>query len=643
MSLYWKLTAVIVPLVFVIFLPLTLLIMGENSSNYLAEQLAIEDQNDANTTASHLNQLDFSPAELETYLKSKADLGVYRSIRLLSPVPGAPPLFERVSTVAETSYPAVLKTWFPIESRPGQAKIEPNFRRVGTLEIQRYDDIAYGELWKTAGNMLWALAVATAIAGLLGFFMMRSVLSPLKSVVAQAKAIGERRFTTLDEPSTKEFAAVTRAMNELAHRVREMLEKESKRLIRQREAADIERGTGLLMRDPFMSRLRAKLESEDADASGTVALLRLGDLARLNQRFGRQTMDTVLKDIGSVIKRLNISQPDWVSGRLNGSDFCLIAPRETEPKNTAETLQRVIREVLREHDMLEVTPLPASCIHYAAGDTVGSLMSALDGALAMSDEQGQSEIAIASKEGGSTVPPREQGNHWRAQLMAAIEEKQLLTVTFPVITPEGRLIHHEGMLRIRVNGQLRSAGEFMPWVHRFDLSREIDQAATLLALKNIEKTNEPSCANLTGTAVTDTQFAAWLEHTLQKYKSAAPNLSLEISEATAYAYSDNFRNLAKCAHNHGAKIGVEHMGYRISDIGKLGDLGMDYIKIDSLFTRDVDTNPGNAALLRTYISIAQSLGLSCIAEGISNNAELAAVTELGVAGVCGRGVEYRGR
>jgi EAL domain-containing protein (putative c-di-GMP-specific phosphodiesterase class I) len=85
------------------------------------------------------------------------------------------------------------------------------------------------------------------------------------------------------------------------------------------------------------------------------------------------------------------------------------------------------------------------------------------------------------------------------------------------------------------------------------------------------------------------------------------------------------------------------MGYRISDIGKLGDLGMDYIKIDSLFTRDVDTNPGNAALLRTYISIAQSLGLPCIAEGISNSAELAAVTELGVAGVCGRGVEYRGR
>ena len=76
MSLYWKLTAVIVPLVFVIFLPLTLFIMGENSSNYLAEQLAIEDQNDANRTASHLNQLDLPPAELETYLAVKADQGL---------------------------------------------------------------------------------------------------------------------------------------------------------------------------------------------------------------------------------------------------------------------------------------------------------------------------------------------------------------------------------------------------------------------------------------------------------------------------------------------------------------------------------------------------------------------------------------
>ena len=96
----------------------------------------------------------------------------------------------------------------------------------------------------------------------------------------------------------------------------------------------------------------------------------------------------------------------------------MIAPKETDPKNTAETLQRIVREVLNENDMADLAVLPASSISYSAGDTIGSLMTALDGALAMSDEQGQSEVAVASKEGGSAVPSREQGKQWRAQLMA---------------------------------------------------------------------------------------------------------------------------------------------------------------------------------------------------------------------------------
>ena len=82
------------------------------------------------------------------------------------------------------------------------------------------------------------------------------------------------------------------------------------------------------------------------------------------------------------------------------------------------------------------------------------------------------------------------------------------------------------------------------------------------------------------------------------------------------------------------------MGYRISDIVKLGDLGMDYIKMDSLFSRDINNSPGNAALMRTYINIAQSLGLPCIAEVINSADALSAVFELCVSGACGQGVQY---
>ena len=134
-----------------------------------------------------------------------------------------------------------------------------------------------------------------------------------------------------------------------------------------------------------------------------------------------------------------------------------------------------------------------------------------------------------------------------------------------------------------------------------------------------------------------------LEQFLQRHQTAAGQLSIEVGEAAAFAHPSQFQDLVKRAHGLQVTVGIEHMGYRISDIGKLGDMGMDYIKVDSLFSRDLANNPGNAALLRTYVGIAQSLGVPCIAEGINNNAELQAVYELGASGACGRGVEYRGR
>ena len=175
------------------------------------------------------------------------------------------------------------------------------------------------------------------------------------------------------------------------------------------------------------------------------------------------------------------------------------------------------------------------------------------------------------------------------------------------------------------------------------LDRAVPVPSILLAIENIIQTGENSCANLTASAVSDTSFAAWLEQIQQKHQTAAGQLSIEVGEAAAFAHPVQFQDLVKRAHGLNVTVGIEHMGYRISDIGKLGDMGMDYIKIDSLFSRDLANNPGNAALLRTYVGIAQSLGVPCIAEGINNNAELQAVYELGASGACGRGVEYRGR
>ena len=636
MSLYKQLWIAIALLLLVVF-GITFTINGVSSSRYLEQQLSLKNTDDATALALSLSQQELDPVVLELQLAAKLDQGSYEYIEFRDP--NGKVTFSRSSAPNNTDTPNWIRELFPIHSLPGVAEVTNGWNQVGTITLKSHDGFAYSELWAGFKRTLIALLLAIVIAGVGGTLLLRLILNPLKQVVSQAQAIGQRRFVTLPEPFTTEFAEVTRSMNELARRVKDMLSRESQRLARQREASELDPNTGILQREPFMARLRAKLESEGADANGSVALIRLANLARMNQTYGRQPMDTVLKELGQALRRLTVTENEWIVGRLNGSDFCLIAPGENHPKRVGEALQRILHEVLREHAMAEKTTLPTTCVEYASGDSVGKVMTSLDGALLAADEQGDSPVTIASRGSGNPVPAREQADMWRKELTSALHDKRLLIETYPVMDNHDQLIHDEGMVRIRVGDAIRSAGEFMPWVHRLDLGADVDRAVIELAAEHIARSGKPTAANLTASALTDPTFANWFDEFMAKQPDVAKQLSIEIGEAPAYTHADGFRRLSHRARALDVKIGIEHVGYRISDIGKLSDLGVDYIKIDGLFVRGIEGNAGNAALFRTYANIAQSLGLSCIAEGVSNDSDRTVVFELGATGVCGPGIK----
>lgn len=636
MSLYKQLWLAVATLMLTVF-ALTFAINASSTSDYLEQQLSVKNNDDAQALALSLSQQTLDPVSLEIQLSARLDLADYEWIQLRAT--DGTMLFNRTNENPPSEVPEWFRNLFDIQAIAGSAKISNGWNQVGTLSLKSFEDFAYDELWAGAQRTLIALVTAVVVAGVVGSFLLRMILAPLQQVVAQAKAIGDRRFISVDEPRTLEFAEVTRSMNELSRRVKEMLQREAQRLERQREASDIDPVSGMMLRRPVLARLRVHLDSNGPDASGCVALLRLNDLLRMNQLYGRQTMDTVLRDMGTSLKQLTVAEEDWSVGRLNGSDYCIVAPRERNAKALGEQVQQAVREVLQRHEMEDKTKLPTSCIEYASGDTLSEVMTALDGALLSADRQQGSPVTVASRRSTSAVPLREQSELWRRRLMATLEEKKLELAVYPVLGANGQLLHQEGVIRAYVDGQSIRAGEFMPWVYRLDLSSEVDRAVVTAALKTLSGQNRHLHIHLSSTSLTDLTFSIWLEDQLVANADLARKLSLEVSEAVAFSHPEGFQRLLQHSRPHGTKVGIEHMGYRISDIGKLSELGADFLKIDSLFIREIDRNAGNQALVRTYVGIAQSLGVPCIAQGVDNTAELQMVINLGCDGVTGPGVQ----
>ena len=111
-----------------------------------------------------------------------------------------------------------------------------------------------------------------------------------------------------------------------------------------------------------------------------------------------------------------------------------------------------------------------------------------------------------------------------------------------------------------------------------------------------------------------------------------------MAESAAYHHMPNFRRLSAVAHRHGMQTGMDRVGRRLADLGQLHDVGIDYVKLDAVFVRDIDSDATNQNLLRTLSTLVHAVGVKVIAEGVESRAQWRALETLGVDAVGGPGV-----
>jgi len=511
----------------------------------------------------------------------------------------------------------------------------------GILIISILSAGAYPEPWPNIQTLAGYFFLAMIFASLAGSYLLKLILKPLNDIVVQAEAIGQRRFITISEPNTQEFKVVARAMNTLSGRIKSMLQSEASRLEKIRVDTQVDKITGLMIREPFMKLLASAMERDDASASGAITLVRISDLTSLNHIHGRGTMDNILSKFGSSLNKLGVRYSGWAAGRLNGSDFAVLAPHAQNPAELGEMVQQAFFEVLQYENLEGEVKLPGASASYGISNRTDDLLFSLDANLLASKQEGESTMNIVHR-GDVDITSQRQGlENWRKVLQQSFQDGSFSLAAFPVTDLTGKLIHIEAPVRLKWQDELLSAAQLLPWVNRLELAGELDKQVITLALEKIKQEAVPVCVNLSVHSVTDPGFLFWLTEKLTAHHTAAQNLWMEVQEPLAFRHLEGFRNLCTRGQHHGCKIGIEHIGHKLTDIGRLHDVGLDYIKIDSAFIRGVDKNTANQTLLRTLCTLVHAVGSTAIAEGVQSEGEWDMLDALGFDGATGAEVSNR--
>lgn len=390
--------------------------------------------------------------------------------------------------------------------------------------------------------------------------------------------------------------------------------------------------TGLANRSHFMAAVMQA--SEATRASGgqmAVALIDVDEFKRINDSSGHDAGDALLCAVG---KRLRAAvRPGDLVARMGGDEFAVLITRTGDQRNLDGILARMATRLhapLRHGERdIECRVSMGVALFPDHADNVADLMKHADIALYEAKNAGRGRACLF--ETGLL-------EHWEREARMLERARHALTHTPPtpwyqpkVDLANGKVIGFEALLRcVQPDGSVMMPGEIAAAFEHPELGRLLTEKMLEGVLADCRSWEEQGiefghvAVNLPGVELHDRAFPERFLARLSANKVPPQRIELEVTESVFLG-----RNAEVVEHNlqrlsaGGISIALDDFGTGYASLSHLKQFPIDIIKIDRCFIRDLETDPDDAAIVRTVLNLAYSLGIRTVAEGVENENQLA--------------------
>jgi diguanylate cyclase (GGDEF)-like protein/PAS domain S-box-containing protein len=389
--------------------------------------------------------------------------------------------------------------------------------------------------------------------------------------------------------------------------------------------------TGLPNRTLFFQNLRDAIElSRDKQWRVAVLFISLDRFKVINDSLGPALGDELLRQFSTRLVRC-VRLRDTV-GRLGGDEFALILTMAREQEEAAHVANEV-REALRApfdlHGQQAVLTASIGIAMYPDDATdPGTLIKYADTAMVRAREAGRDGYRFFTAGMNVQVLAR---LDLELALRSALEGGQFELHYQPKMDLNtGRVSGAEALLRWNRPGfGLVYPAEFVPVMEETGLVVRvgewiIDEVCRQVAAWDAQGVRELRVAvNVSSRQFVEGDLEQVVRAALEKHGVEPGLLELELTESALMSNPEHTIEVLSRLKVLGIRIAIDDFGTGYSSLAYLKRFPIDKLKIDIAFVRDIVTNPDDAAIAQAIISMAHSLHMLVIAEGVETRAQMA--------------------
>ncbi|MFU2508094.1 LapD/MoxY N-terminal periplasmic domain-containing protein [Pseudoalteromonas sp. ASV78] len=619
----------------------SVLISTYSAKHYFNSQLYLKNIDNANGLALMLSQLHKDPVELEILISATFDTGHYQRIELQNPQGEA--IIKRVfSGEFDTTAPVWFQHFYQLQVMPGVAQVSDGWQQFGTLYVESHTQYTEQALWASTVRLFFSFFVVAIFACIASAYILRKILRPLDDVVQQANALGDKRFIKSNVPKTYEFARLVTSMNLLSTRFSRIIKEDKRRLEEFRFKSQHDALTGLANREYFIATLESHLQQSREQAHGGLFLFRIVNLDQISEQVNRVEMVDFLRRFTQTLVAFLETNEDRFSedhiARLSHADFAVLVSDTDDLESLSAQVFKLHQTLLADYSQINLA-IPHACSYIEREDSRFTLLKRVDNLL---------KVALAQPQMQAQVNNNKQRNElfsdaesWREAIEHALDTNALDVLLYPVTSFSGKLLQNQLSLSLLLNGELYRSGYYYQWAQRLKLLARLDWGLIKYLVQVFEQRDDLNLISVElsrETLLDDSAVAAILTYLLA-FPKLAKHICFDVRESIAVSEFALFKGFCIQVKSMGAKVALKRVGPAFTKIDKIHELGLEMIKVDSVYGHNISYSQDNQTFLRGICSLAHSIGITVIAEGVKNPEDQTTLQALGFDGFVSQPVD----